>query len=113
MTRLPNFQPHSCLDHSASNCARAELLDDAGLPLVYPASARQALQLAPRRDNHEWGGVIHGAGLRIDRQPHEHDLFRHGRSTKSGITAPQARVTPAWFFCGESAVRSLNQSVSR
>jgi hypothetical protein len=34
------------------------------------------------------------------------------RSTKSSIAAPQARVTPDWFFCGQSAVRSLSQSVS-
>jgi hypothetical protein len=29
------------------------------------------------------------------------------------MTVPHARVTPAWFFCGQSAVRSLSQSVSR
>jgi hypothetical protein len=37
----------------------------------------------------------------------------YGRSTKSGMIAPQARVTPVWFFCGQSAVRSDSQSVSR
>jgi hypothetical protein len=38
----------------------------------------------------------------------------HGRFTSSGTTALHARVTPAWFFCGQSRVRSdkpVSQSV--
>jgi hypothetical protein len=50
-----------------------------------------------------------GPGLCVDCQCDEHDFFHHGRSTKSGMTAPHARVTPAWFFCGQSAVRSDSQ----
>jgi hypothetical protein len=37
----------------------------------------------------------------------------YGRPTKSGMTAPHARVTPAWFFCGQSAVRSGSDPADR
>jgi hypothetical protein len=37
----------------------------------------------------------------------------YGRSSKSGMTAPHARVVPSGLFCGQSAVRSCRQSVSR
>jgi hypothetical protein len=37
----------------------------------------------------------------------------YGGSTKSGMTAPHARVGTLGSFCGQPAVRSLSQSVSR
>jgi hypothetical protein len=37
----------------------------------------------------------------------------HGKSTKSGMTAPHARVGPPGLFCGPSAVMSCNQSARR
>jgi hypothetical protein len=38
-------------------------------------------------------------------------VYQRSRA-KSGITAPQARVTPGWFFCGQSRVHSCRKSVN-
>jgi hypothetical protein len=107
-TRLPNFQFSGFVIPLGLTFARPELLGDTRLVLIGTIVARRA----PPAVHQEWRLGVDLPGRRIDGQGDEHDLF-HGKSTKSGMTAPHARVTPAWFFCGQSAVRSDSQSVSR
>jgi hypothetical protein len=38
-------------------------------------------------------------------------VYQRSRA-RSGVTAPQARVTPGWFFCGQSRVSACRESVN-